>query len=502
MRLKTFGATYLLFLFVLFASLSIVSVHLNNSQTNMLQRQSQRDFQRISATFVRDIAVSYGASANIPDFDFRSHVEQLALDYARYYRRHNIDISLMDLSRTQHGSMEQQHEVQMNENNVRTADGNASFVQREQEHFVRIAGTLPEPFEFYLLIYYLDITENITNMQNIQSVLLIFFIVFSAIAALALYFILLRIFKPLDIIAVASRKIADEHYHERIHIKGNNELAIVAEDFNRMAEKIENQIRLLEEESANKQRFIDNFAHEIRTPLTAVFGNAEYMQKAVLDEGEMVGLTQSIMDKTEQMTDIADSLLKLATLRNYSPVKSEIDLTRLFDDISQTLSKSMNERGIWFTCKSNVDVLMGQEDLIKSLLLNLCLNGLKACSAMTYGYTASEAGEMYVSNDAGEASDHPGSGIVSLKAKQQNGNIVLAVSDNGAGIPADSLQRVTEPFYRVDKARNRNHGGAGLGLTLCKQIADVHGAEMMIESTVGMGTTVRVMFGVESFTTS
>jgi len=455
MRLKTFVSTYLLFLAVLFASLSIVSIYLNNSQTNMLKRQSERDYHRISATLARDIAVAYGRSANMTGMDFSGTVESLVSGYARYYRQHNIDIALIDLSAAQQGS-----DI--------PANNEISFVHRGQEHFIRIAGTLPEPFGFFQLNYYLNITENITDMRNIQHVLMIFFIVFSVIAAFALYFILLHIFKPLDIVAATSRKIADEHYYERIYVKGNNELAKVAGDFNRMAEKIENQIRILEEENAGKQRFIDNFAHEIRTPLTSIYGNAEYMQKAVLEEGEMIKLTQSIMDKTSQMTNIANSLLRLATLRNYTLVKSEINIQRLFEDISQTLNKTMNEHRVQLLCKSSVDVLVAQEDLIKSLLLNLCLNGLKACRA--------------------------GSGVVSLEAKGQAGNVVLSVTDNGIGIPAESLLKVTEPFYRVDKSRNRNHGGAGLGLTLCKQIADVHGAEMTIVSSIGMETTVNITF--------
>jgi signal transduction histidine kinase len=373
----------------------------------------------------------------------------------RYYRRHGIDIELIDIS-----LLQGENELLVN--------NEITFALRGQEHFVHITGTLPEPFQLYRLNFYLDITENVVNMRNIQRVLLVFFIVFSAVAAFVLYFILLRIFKPLDIVARTSRKIADEHFYERIHIKGNNELAKMAKDFNRMAEKIEIQIRMLEEESAGKQRFIDNFAHEIRTPLTSVYGNAEYMQKAVLEEGEMISLTQSIMDKTRQMTEIANSLLRLATLRNYVPVKSEINVPGLFEEIKQLLLKPMDEHGVQFICKSGVDVLRGQEDLIKSLLLNLCLNGLKACSA--------------------------GSGIVLLEAEQLKGYVILSVTDNGTGIPAESLHKVTEPFYRVDKARNRNTGGAGLGLALCKQIADVHGAEMSIESGVGVGTVVKIIF--------
>jgi nitrate/nitrite-specific signal transduction histidine kinase len=181
------------------------------------------------------------------------------------------------------------------------ANTGISFVQQDNSHFVHIAGNLPGNFNFFRLNFYLNVTESVENVRHIQHTLLSFIVVFSIFAAFTLYFILSRIFKPLDIIASTSRKIANEHYSKRINIKGNNELSAVARDFNRMAEKIEKQIYMLEEEAAGKQRFIDNFAHEIRTPLTSIYGDAEYMQIAVLEEGENIQLTQSIMNKTKHI---------------------------------------------------------------------------------------------------------------------------------------------------------------------------------------------------------
>ena len=112
--------------------------------------------------------------------------------------------------------------------------------------------------------------------------------------------------------------------------------------------------------------------------------------------------------------------------------------------------------------------ILGQEDLIKSLLLNLCNNALRACVA--------------------------NKGEIRLEAKNTQGHVLISVVDNGCGIPAESLSRITEPFYRIDKSRNRDDGGTGIGLALCKQIVQAHGTEMIINSTVGVGTTVEVEF--------
>jgi signal transduction histidine kinase len=448
MRIKTFLATYVLFLLVLFSIIGIVSVYLTNSQMSMLKDKSTRDFQTIAASLSKDIQVLQGRSRDMAVLS--ESVETLIRGYARYYRQYNIEVFITE------------------QDNYYHMDAELSVLRQEQEHFIRIAGTLSLPMQSYRLDYAFNITDSITEMRNIQRVLLLFSVIFSLIAAFGLYFILLRVFKPLNIVAGTSRKIANGNYGERIHVKSQNELSSMALDFNRMAEQIENQIKALEDEAANKQQFIDNFAHEMRTPLTSIYGYAEYLLKSPYSESETIESLQNITEKANHLKQIANSLLELATLRNYTPVKTNISIGSLFSDIEQTLKEPLQERNVELICKNDIDILEGQEDLVKSLLLNLCSNAIKACP---------QSG-----------------GVVHLEATTQDESIVLSVTDNGCGIAATDIEKITEPFYRVDEARSREHGGAGLGLTLCKQIAEVHGAEMVIESAVREGTIIKVTF--------
>ena len=452
MRFKTFIATYLLFLCILFASVGLVSVHLTNSQINMLGEKSAGQYQTIVHSLSRDIAVLYGR--NMEWVDFSIAVDNLVSGYARYYSRQNIHISITDLTLSGRDSMPAEAEV--------------TFVSQGQEHFIFISGLLPGRFGYFRLDYRLNVTESISEMQSIQNILLISAVLFSVIAAIALYFILALIFKPLGIVAKLSKKIASGQFGERIPVAGKNELAQVAFDFNKMAEEIECQIAYLKEEAENKQQFVDNFAHEVRTPLTSIYGYAEYLQKTSLDEKEIIEASGYIMDEADHMKKIANSLLELAILRDYTPVKSQISIPALFEDIGQTMEKSLREHKARMTCRSDVDIVNGQEDLIRSLLLNLCSNALKACS--------------------------PGGGNIRLEARAVPYGTLISVIDDGCGIPEESLPKVAEPFYRVDKSRSREHGGTGLGLTLCRKIAEVHNAEMAMESTVGVGTSVQITF--------
>lgn len=452
MRLKTFLATFFLFLVILFTSLSVVSVYMTRNQMNMLKDKSTAEYQMMINSFAKDIAALRERESST---DFGAAVTKLMNSYSKYYEKYHINLSLMDIK-----SQEQENDLSENME--------VTFINRDQEHFIYIIGTLAEPFQYYQLDYYYNVTKNVNDMKNIQNILLIVGIAFSVITAIALHLILSGIFKPLGIVAKASKQIADGHYGERIQLKGKNEVAEMAEDFNRMAEEIENQICLLEQEAAQKQQFVDNFAHEIRTPLTSIYGYAEYLQKAALNEEEVIESAQFIIEEASQMKKLANSLLELATLRHYKLVEGKISLPRLFEYIEHALQNVLTAKNIQLICSCDTDLLKGQEDLIKSLLLNLCTNAAEACP--------------------------PDHGIIHLKAFCQKEQIILSVTDNGHGISEDHLSKVTEAFYRADKGRSREHGGAGLGLAICKQIAAVHDAKLTVESSVHAGTTISITF--------
>ena len=452
MRLKTFLAAYMLFLAILFASIGIVSTHMTNSTTYMLREKAAREFQTISTSLAWEFAL---ATARFPGGQgFQDAANYLFGRYVQYYWQHNIQLSLSVTS------------------GVNERSAVMTMERVGEEHFILINGPLPDPFRHFMLTYTLDITANIADMQDIQQYLWVTSIVVSLIAAVLLYAILLRIFKPLEIVAGAASQIAEGKYGQQITVKGKNELAAVAVAFNRMSAQIESQILELEDEAERKQQFVDNFAHEVRTPLTSIFGYAEYLQKASLKEGELVESAGFIMSEAEHMKRVANSLLELATLRDYQPKIEPIFIPELFIEIKQTLEKSLNERGAKLSTQALAPQMVGQPDLIKALLINLCANALASCE--------------------------PGEGVIRLSATYEANNggekVVITVDDNGCGIPAKMLPKVTEPFYRVDKARSRDQGGAGLGLALCKQIAHVHGAKMTIASTQGIGTMVKLTF--------
>ena len=388
---------------------------------------------------------------------FHGAVDSLVRGYSRYYRGFGISISFTI------------DEFSAYESVAGTQSRVVSVINEDGEFFVHVIGALAAPFSHFVVEYRQNISENIGSLQNIQRILLISAIICSFLAAIGLQFVLALVFRPLTIASNASRKIAGGEYGERIKIKGENELAKVALDFNKMAQTVEDQMKFLVSEALSKQQFVDNFAHEIRTPLTSIFGYAQYLRNSQLNEDEVIESAEYIMAEAKHMGNMANSLLNLATLRSFSPVKTEIEFSRLFADLQQSLENLLIENKAKLILRYDEGiVLFGQEDLIKSLLMNLCTNGINATAF--------------------------GEGEVELSAFTDMSRVVITVRDNGRGIPEDCLEKIFEPFYRIDKARSRELGGAGLGLTLCRQIVEAHGGEMIVESTLDVGTTVEVSF--------
>ena len=442
MRIKTFLISYVVFLIVLFGTVGTVSIYMTHHQTTILGEQTTKQFQSIATSLARDIE----ALERRGEGQARA---SLIASRVRFYEAHDIEITVTPVE----GDKEYHYRI-------------TQFDEDQGRHTIHVGEIFWGDLHLEAVF---DITEDVLDMEGIQRMLLFFVILFSLIGAVALYFILDKVFKPLQMIAKTSRKIADGKYDERIILRGKkNELSSMAEDFNKMAEEIESRIEQLEEETERKQQFIDNFAHEIRTPLTSIYGFAEYMQKTNLKEKDKIEYTDYIMNDSKHMKTIADSMLELAMLRNFKPTLEEVPIEELFTEVGKTMENILRSSQVELIVKPIHEVLLGQKDLLKSLLLNCVNNSVKACT--------------------------PGEGIVTLEAIKQGSQIIISISDNGCGISPENLVKVMEPFYRVDKARTRKGSSVGLGLPLAKQIAKIHEGELRIESVLGAGTTVKIIF--------
>lgn len=282
------------------------------------------------------------------------------------------------------------------------------------------------------------------------------------LAAVVLSFTMTRRLRRLT---VAVRKIAGGDLTTRSQIGSPDEFGQLSRDFDSMADKLQETLSRMESDMLRQENFMGAFAHELKTPMTAIIGFADLLRQGNLDENTRMTAANYIFTEGRRLEKLSFKLLDLIVLKKDSIVMKRVWLNRYLDEIERALSPSLRDKGIRLVCRAEQAKAVLEPDLVKSLLYNLIDNASKAM-------------------DSG--------GIIGVKATAIPGGCQFYVADNGRGMEEKELARITEAFYRVDKSRSRAQGGAGLGLALCKQIVELHNGSIHFDSKPGAGTQVTV----------
>ncbi|MEL7608403.1 MAG: HAMP domain-containing sensor histidine kinase [Bacillota bacterium] len=268
---------------------------------------------------------------------------------------------------------------------------------------------------------------------------------------------------PIKKLTDAAAGIAAGRYCVRADVLGKDELAELAMSFNRMADEIQAQIDALSLAAQQKQRFIDDLAHEMRTPLTAIGGYSQYLAAAVTTEEERLSALEYIQRESMRLAELSDKLLLLVKLRNGTPEREPVPLGALIGDAMATIAHEVGERCVKVHSEYTDDVVLSDETLLNVLIVNLVRNAIHAAGT---------------------------SGNVWIRATAS----AIIIKDDGCGIKPEDITHITEPFFRISKSRSRDDGGAGLGLSICARIAEMLDLSLSFDSSVGQGTTVTVKF--------
>ena len=310
-----------------------------------------------------------------------------------------------------------------------------------------------------------DISTTYNSITNMAGTFVIVSMAGILLGAGSIALLMRRSTRPLTALALTARRIADGEYGIRASVETHDEVGTLADDFNMMAKAMETRIAELTETAERQRLFIGGVTHEFKTPLTALLLHTRMLRRANMTEEEKDGSLAHIESQCEWLERLVQTLLRIITLdREIERKPCAVDV--LFDRVRQNTQKSLADRGVTLNTLSDGGTLLVNADLIQSLLINLVDNAAKAYDT----------------------------GMENRKVCLTVSGSTIEVSDNGRGIPKEALPRIFEPFYRVDKSRSKKSGGSGLGLTLVRKIADAHGAEITVESSVGKGTTVRLRF--------
>lgn len=282
------------------------------------------------------------------------------------------------------------------------------------------------------------------------------------LAAIVLSFTMTRRLRRLT---GAVRRIAGGDLSTRSRLTSRDEFGQLSRDFDSMADKLQENMTRMESDMLLQERFMGAFAHELKTPMTAIIGFADLLRQGSLDENTRMMAANYIFTEGKRLEKLSFKLLELIVLKKDTLTMKRVWLNQYLEEVERALAPSLKEKGIRLVCRAEQARAVLEPDLVKSLLYNLIDNASKAME---------------------------GEGIIAVKASAIPGGCQFHVADNGRGMEEAELARITEAFYRVDKSRSRQQGGAGLGLALCKQIVELHSGTIRFDSKPGAGTQVTV----------
>ncbi len=472
MRLKTYLVTLLIFLIFLYGGiLFILTFSLKNNINNIKERALGEHYFIMSSYYndLKHVEYRKNSETNNKTNEDMDNEEKLLFDlYFICYQKQPVYLGLLKNNVILKSTLPNINgDFYTNlDTNLDTNKRKIFYNRKNNKDYLFILGNLPEPFNYLTIVYCYDLSTEIENWIDMCKLFFSFSLTLSVFLGIILYIVIYYIFKPLTEITVAAEKIAKGDY-SNISVKGKGEIKKVAVSFNYMADEIKKNINKYIEIAKQKQDFIDNLAHELRTPLTNIYGYAEYIQKAKLTEKDKFESTDVIMSESERLQNISQRLLNLAMYREQNIKFNNIKLADIIKKVLTSFKIKLNEKNIQIKFESENFNIKGDEVLIECLFSNIVDNAIKAC------------------NKNGK--------IIIKSFKDNNEYTNVTIYDNGKEIPKDAINHLTEAFYRVDKNRSRDDGGAGIGLTLCKEIILKHNA-MINFSSDSAGTKVKITF--------
>ena len=316
----------------------------------------------------------------------------------------------------------------------------------------------------YQLYVVRDVTSVYTGIEQMARQFALINLAAAVLAGAILMVLVRLVLQPIDTLSRNAQSIANGVYDRRIEVKEDDEVGRLAVSFNRMAEAVETRVRELRDEADRRTLLISALTHELKTPMTGISGNAQTLLGTKMTEEEKEEALLSIDAECKRVERLSQKMMQLIVLRqNGGLTLKPADVQTLLGGVAASCAEQVRRRGLTLRVVCDMSVLPMEEDLLASLLINLVDN-------------------------AGKASE-PGGEIVLCA----HGGII-SVSDHGRGIPKDELDKITQPFYMVDKSRAKKAGGIGLGLALADEIARLHHAHLAFESEPGRGTTAKVVF--------
>ncbi len=314
----------------------------------------------------------------------------------------------------------------------------------------------------------IQVAYNIENEISIldRFELIIFATLFSIlfISALAGFFVSKSALEPINRISEQIKTITEHNLDRKIDVgEVPDELKDLIESFNTLLERLRRAF-------LREKRFISDVSHELKTPISVIQMQCEIALRKERDREEYKKAIETIKNTVFLMSNLIEKMLMISRLERVDrSVFSEVELSSVLKSALELLKGKADNYGITlgFRAPDEPVFVKGDKTLLVEMFTNLIDNAIKY--------------------------NKKGGGVV-VEVKKDGGLVIVNISDTGMGIAEDEIDKVFEEFYRVDKSRSKDREGFGLGLSIVKKIAQIHGAEIEVRSSVDTGTTFSIIF--------
>ena len=291
------------------------------------------------------------------------------------------------------------------------------------------------------------------------------YLILVILSAILSFLVATMLTRSLRMLGKASREIASGNLGYRSGIRSEDEIGDLSRDFDRMADQVEENMLRMKEEADRKERFMGAFTHELKTPMTSIIGYADLLRSQELSAEDQADALNYIFSEGKRLENMSLKLLDLFVADKTEVKYAAVSPKKLLADVTEHLRPVFAGAGITIDLMAGEGEAMLEPDLIRTLMINLLDNARKAM---------------------------PDGGMIRVTAFHEGAEWHFAVTDSGKGMAPEEIGHITEAFYRVDKARARQEGSAGLGLALCDKIVKLHRGTLSFESEIGKGTAVHV----------
>ena len=274
--------------------------------------------------------------------------------------------------------------------------------------------------------------------------------------------------KPLQDIAKEMLKVKGDYTELNFEHCQYPEINVIADTTMKMSKNVKDYLNQIEKERMIRQEFFSNASHELKTPITSIQGYAELLESGMIqDEATKADFASRIKKEAVRMTGLINDILMISRLeaKEAEVTFSDVRVSVLLEEIIDSLKPQAAEAQVFVHVDCQPLMIHANLQQMRELLTNLISNAIKY--------------------------NRPG-GQVWINIRETDGQMVIRVKDNGVGIPSDSLDRIFERFYRVDKGRSRKQGGTGLGLSIVKHIVNFYHGTIHVSSEPDMGSEFTV----------